>query len=97
PAPPPLPYTTLFRSRGEGRDAGLLAAGLRRSHAIPRNSDDAILFAEQIKRFDRLFGQADDPFRRKHATNPSPSNSRVARPGCTRSEEHTSELQSPDQ
>ncbi len=51
--------------RGEGRDASFVAAGFGRSHAIARDADDAILFAEQVQGLDGFFGQADDALRWK--------------------------------
>jgi hypothetical protein len=45
--------------RGEGADARLLAASLRRAHDIAGDPDDAVLLAEQIQRLNSLFGEAD--------------------------------------
>src|SRR5208282_4523306 len=62
-----------FRSRIFGMSAdvkaetrGIVTSSLWRPHAITRDSDDAILFAKQIKGFDGLLGQADDPLCWKH-------------------------------
>ena len=56
-----------FRDIGKrkGGHARLFAPGLLRAHHKTRNADDAMLFAEQVKRLDGLFGQADDPLRRE--------------------------------
>jgi hypothetical protein len=54
--------------RGKGADARLLTASLRRAHNIAGDPDDAVLLAEQIQRFDGLFGKADNSSRRKHRT-----------------------------
>jgi hypothetical protein len=35
-------------------------ANPRRANGISRDADDPVLFAEQIKRLDGLFGQADE-------------------------------------
>src|SRR6186713_1039604 len=42
---------------------------LRRADGVTGHPDNAAVFAEQIKGFDRFFGQADDSFRRKHGAN----------------------------
>jgi hypothetical protein len=45
---------------------GFFAASLRRAHNVAGDPDDAMLLTEQIKRFDRLFGEADNLTRWKH-------------------------------
>jgi hypothetical protein len=45
----------------EGGNPRLLAADLRRPHRIAGDADDAVLLAEQVQRFDGLFGEANDP------------------------------------
>ncbi len=50
----------------EGRNPRLLAPHLRWPHRVARHADDAILLAEQIKRLDGFFGEADDSGRREH-------------------------------
>jgi hypothetical protein len=52
--------------RGEGADPRLLAANLRWADDIAIDADDAVLLAEQIRRLDGLFGQADNSAWRKH-------------------------------
>ena len=50
----------------EGGHPRLLAPYPCRPHRIARHADDTSIFAEQIKRLDGFFGQADDSLRRKH-------------------------------
>ena len=47
--------------RRERRHSRLFASHLGRTYRITRHADDAVLLAEQIERFDCLFGQTDDP------------------------------------
>jgi hypothetical protein len=41
----------------------------RAARAISRDADDAVLFTEQIERFDGFLAEADDLLRRKHRSN----------------------------
>jgi hypothetical protein len=59
----PDPHVRRAPQRRPGRRA--------RPHRIAGYADDAPLLAEQIKRLDGLFGQANDPLGRKHP-RPSP-------------------------
>src|SRR5690606_410309 len=53
---------------GERADLGLLAPGLRRAHGEAADADDAVLFAEGVKRLRRLLGEADDAARAHQPT-----------------------------
>ena len=50
------------------RVKGLTRGFSRRAHDIAGDPDDAVLFAQQVKRFDRLFGEADNSTWWKHRT-----------------------------
>jgi hypothetical protein len=52
--------------------AGLLAARLWRAHDIAGDPDDAVVLAEEVQRFDRLFCEADNSVRRKHGGSSRP-------------------------
>lgn len=51
----------------EGGNPGFFAANAGRPHGVAGDADDAVLLAEQVQRFDGLFGQADDPAGRELA------------------------------
>ena len=51
---------------GEGTHLRLVTARLHRPDGESGNADDAVLLAERIQHFSRLFGQAHDPPRSGH-------------------------------
>src|SRR5262249_19164163 len=53
--------------RSEGRDSGLLAPDLRWPDSVAGDADNAMLLAEKIERFHRLFGETNDSRGRKAA------------------------------
>src|SRR5207244_13502634 len=89
-----FPYTTLFRSpralapQSRGR-VGLAARGHRsRTNDVPSHNSELVRWPVQLHALPR----ADSARRKKFL----PATHVLRRAGCRRSEEHTSELQSPD-
>src|SRR5690606_41757578 len=91
PRPPPLPYTTLFRSGGEGR--GLEPA--EHEDEVDGRDEEDKRDTEELD--DRRAGLVERCPRLETVAKPTGPGERLA-PGtvdeATRSEEHTSELQS---
>ena len=63
------PWDLVDIRRGEGADAWLLAASLRRPHDIAGDPHDAVLLTEEVQCLDGLFGKADNSARREHKTS----------------------------
>ena len=53
--------------RSEGAHSLFLAASLRWTHNVAGDTGNADLFAEQVERFDSLFGEADNSARWEHS------------------------------
>src|SRR5207248_6736259 len=90
PSPPLFPYTTLFRSRRRSRASASASSGVHADHPLPRS---APIGSHATLGHARC--QANDKLRTQGAQNLADVPAYLDLGPDLRSEEHTSELQSP--